>query len=78
MVYTTYNISFNFHFPCTLYMVELAFVNFPTYIRCSDTNDVMENFDFIRKRILRMCKPDELFLAQRIKLDEYTAMTNMS
>ena len=71
MVYTTYNISFNFHFPCKLYILEHTHVIFPICIRYSDTKRAMEHVDFICKRTLSIYNLEKLFVGQRIRLDEY-------
>ena len=78
MVYTICNINFNFHSPCRLYTLDLTRVTFPTCIRYSHTKGVMNHFDFIRKRTLRMYNLEKLFVVQRITLDEYAAAQNVS
>ena len=78
MVYTIYNISFNFHFPWMLYTLELTHVTFPTCVRYSDTKCVTDHFDFMHRKILRIYNLEKLFAAQRIRLDEYAATLNVS
>ena len=78
MVYTKYDISFNFHFPCKLYTLELAHATFLACIRCYDTKGVMEHFNFMHKRTLRMYDLEKFFNTQEIRLDEYAVMPNVN
>ena len=78
MVYTTYNISFNFRFPWKLCTLELTHVAFPTCTRYSDTKGVIGHFDFMRKRTLCIYNLEKLFAAQRIRLEKYAVTPNVS